>query len=60
MPVYNEADIIKDTIDGLKKIDLIDEIVIVNDGSTDNTASVIKDLGVSIITMVKTKERDML
>lgn len=53
VPVYNEEDIIKDTIDGLKKIDLIDEIVIVNDGSTDNTASVIKDLGVSIITMVK-------
>lgn len=53
VPVYNEADKIKDTIEGLKKIDLIDEIVIVNDGSTDNTAKVIEKLGVSIITMVK-------
>ena len=53
VPVYNEADMIKDTIEGLKKIDLIDEIVIVNDGSTDNTAKVIETLGVSVITMVK-------
>ena len=60
VPVYNEADKIKDTIEGLKKIDLIDEIVIVNDGSTDNTAKVIEKLGVSIITMVKTREKDML
>ena len=60
MPIYNEADMIENTIEGLKEIDLIDEIVIVNDGSTDNTAQVIENLGVSIITMVKTKEKDML
>ncbi|NMB26664.1 MAG: glycosyltransferase family 2 protein [Tissierellia bacterium] len=53
VPVYNEADRIKDTIEGLKKIDLIDEILIINDGSTDNTAKIIEKLGVSIITMVK-------
>ena len=53
VPIYNEADMIENTIEGLKEIDLIDEIVIVNDGSTDNTAQVIENLGVSIITMVK-------
>ena len=42
VPVYNEGDKIEDTIAGLKKIDLIDEIVIVNDGSTDNTKEVIE------------------
>ncbi|MCF6465886.1 glycosyltransferase family 2 protein [Clostridium sp. Cult2] len=51
VPVYNEADKIVDTIIGLKTIELIDEIVIVNDGSTDNTAEVIEKLDVSIITL---------
>lgn len=53
VPVYNEADRVIDTIEGLKKIDLIDEIVIVNDGSTDNTAEVIKQLDVSVISLDK-------
>ena len=53
VPVYNEGDKIEDTIAGLKKIDLIDEIVIVNDGSTDNTKEVIEKLNVSIINLDK-------
>ena len=53
VPVYNEEDKIKDTIDGLKKIDLIDEIVIINDGSKDSTGEIIKDLDVSIVAMAK-------
>lgn len=55
VPVYNEADIIADTIEGLKKIKSIDEIIIVNDGSTDNTDEVIDKLGVSVITLKKNK-----
>ncbi|HHV39166.1 MAG TPA: glycosyltransferase family 2 protein [Tepidimicrobium sp.] len=46
IPVYNEADTIKNTIKGLKDIELIDEILIVDDGSTDNTTSTIQQLGV--------------
>lgn len=49
VPVYNESDLIKDTIDGLKTIETIDEIVIVNDGSTDNTLDICKSLGVKVI-----------
>ena len=49
VPVYNEADLIKDTIEGLKTIESIDEIVIVNDGSTDNTSKICKNLGVIVI-----------
>ncbi|NLJ77796.1 MAG: glycosyltransferase family 2 protein [Tissierellia bacterium] len=49
IPVYNEADTIKKTIDGLKNIELIDEILIVDDGSTDNTPEIIQQLGVPTI-----------
>lgn len=55
VPVYNEADRITDTIKGLKEIELIDEILIVNDGSTDKTGEIIEELDVSIITLQKNK-----
>lgn len=53
VPVYNEGDIIVDTIEGLKKIKYIDEILVVNDGSNDNTLDIIKTLNVSIIDLKK-------
>ncbi len=53
VPVHNEEDSITDTVNGLKEIDLIDEILIVNDGSTDNTQKVIETLDVSYITFEK-------
>ncbi len=53
VPVYNEADVIKDTISNLETIELIDEIVIVNDGSKDNTLEEIKKLGKKFITYDK-------
>ncbi|WP_312906933.1 glycosyltransferase family 2 protein [Tissierella praeacuta] len=49
VPVYNEADLIIDTVENLKKIKDIDEIVIVNDGSKDNTLEVANTLNVSVI-----------
>ena len=53
VPVYNEADLIKSTIKGLKDVELIDEIIIVNDGSNDNTLDTIMTLGVRIINLDK-------
>lgn len=53
VPVYNEEDIIEDTILGLKKINRIDEILIVNDGSTDNTKNVVENLNVKTINLDK-------
>ncbi|CAK7016194.1 glycosyltransferase family 2 protein [uncultured Tissierella sp.] len=53
VPVYNEADLIVDTVEGLKKVELIDEIVVVNDGSKDNTLDVVKTLNISIIDLDK-------
>ena len=49
VPAYNESDTIGDTIEGLKKINLIDEIVVVDDGSTDNTAEIARNKGVVVI-----------
>lgn len=49
VPVYNEADLIADTIENLKNISYIDEIVVVNDGSRDNTSEVIHKLDITVI-----------
>lgn len=53
VPVYNESDLIVDTVENLKKIDSIDEILVVNDGSQDNTLEVVNTLGVSVINLEK-------
>lgn len=53
VPVYNEADIIVNTIENLKKIEYIDEIVVVNDGSKDNTLEVVNSLNVKVISLDK-------
>lgn len=37
IPAYNEEKNIKNVLNVLKKINIIDEIIVVNDGSTDNT-----------------------
>lgn len=49
VPAYNEEKNIEETIKGLKNIDIIDEIVVVNDGSTDNTELILNSLDVKVI-----------
>lgn len=44
VPAFNEGENIEDTINSLKQIDGITEIITVNDGSTDNTIDVLKKI----------------
>ncbi|MTI48180.1 glycosyltransferase family 2 protein [Sporosalibacterium faouarense] len=53
IPVYNEEDTIEETVNNLRKIDLINKIVVINDGSTDNTEEVVKNLEVFLINLEK-------
>ncbi|ADL13228.1 glycosyl transferase family 2 [Acetohalobium arabaticum DSM 5501] len=43
VPAYNEADKIKFTIRALDQVPKIDEIIAINDGSTDNTAEIVSN-----------------
>ncbi|AIS52398.1 glycosyl transferase family 2 [Thermoanaerobacter kivui] len=51
IPAYNEEKRILDTIKGLEGIEEIDEIIVVNDGSTDNTVEKAKKAGAKIVNM---------
>lgn len=53
IPSYNEEENILTTIKSVKKIDLIDEIVIVDDGSTDKTSEIVSKLDVKLIKLKK-------
>ena len=48
VPAYNEGKIIRSTVEALRHS--FSNIVVVNDGSTDDTLSVLRDLGVTAIT----------
>lgn len=53
IPSYNEEENILNTIKNVEKIDLIDEIVIVDDGSSDRTSEIVSKLDVKLITLKK-------
>ena len=53
VPAYNEAEKIEATIMALKKIAEIKEIIVINDGSTDETAQIIKQLDVISVNLTK-------
>ncbi len=55
IPAYNEEDTIVATLNSLLKIDLIDEIVVVDDGSTDNTLEKIRNMDIDIKTIAFNK-----
>lgn len=49
IPAYNEEDNLKELIPEIKKIDSSYEIIVVNDGSSDQTAKISQDLGARVI-----------
>lgn len=51
VPAFNEEGRIQEVISILKLVDLIDEIVVVNDGSTDKTAEVSKNFGARVVNL---------
>jgi glycosyltransferase involved in cell wall biosynthesis len=49
IPAFNETDRIVDTIKAVKEIDGIAEIIVINDGSTDDTSEKARGEGVTVI-----------
>lgn len=49
IPAFNEADIIRKTIEGLSTLDQIDRIVVIDDGSRDNTSKEVLNTGVDLL-----------
>ncbi len=48
VPAYNEEKTIKQVIEAIKKCDIVDEIIVIDDGSKDNTAKIAEELGVHV------------
>ena len=49
IPAYNEELSIGSVIHKSKKVDVVDDILVVDDGSTDETSEIAKELGVKVI-----------
>ncbi len=49
IPAYNEEDIIGVTLDALLNIELIDKIIVVDDGSIDRTSEVVKEKNIVLL-----------
>lgn len=49
IPAYNEELTIASVVNCLKKVDKIQKIIVVSDGSTDNTAAIARECGADVI-----------
>lgn len=55
IPVYNEEDRIYGTINGLKQIKCIDKIIVIDDGSSDNTCALVRKYNIECVRLNKNK-----
>lgn len=55
IPAYNEEDRLGATLKALKKIDLVKDILVIDDGSVDRTREIAKKEGVKLITLNKNR-----
>lgn len=55
IPAYNEEKTIGNVIECVKKVELIDEIIVVSDGSVDETANISRNLDVRTIDLKQNK-----
>ena len=56
IPCKNEEDTIEEVISGLKSLDFVSEIIVVNDGSTDGTAEILDGIqDINIVTHIYSK-----
>lgn len=53
IPAYNEEKTIEKVLIEVKKVELIDRIIVVSDGSRDNTADIARRQGVEVIELTK-------
>lgn len=51
IPAYNEAQFIKATVENIKSIPEVDEVIVVDDASLDNTSELAQAPGVTVITL---------
>ena len=49
LPAYNEETRIVDTLRAVKGLSLVDEIIVVNDGSNDRTSERVREMGITLI-----------
>lgn len=53
IPAYNEEETISEVLCVLKKVNKINQIIVVSDGSSDNTVKVAESFGVTVIALEK-------
>lgn len=53
IPAYNEESRITKVLEVVKEVDIIDEIIVVDDGSQDNTYTVARNMGVRVVRLEK-------
>ena len=58
IPVYNEEETLREIISRVKSTELVNEILVVDDGSTDNTKTILKEYDQDPIVRVLTSERN--
>ena len=55
IPAFNEEKTIGDVLAVLKKVHLLQRIIVVSDGSTDHTANVARDYGVDLVELIENR-----